>query len=177
MAERAIRHAQQKMHRNLNRESKIGKQIFKVVFSGKDDFSDARQLKESLNEFTSKKGREKDWTDLNIEQRIEVIGKAFGDSVLGHLHFSKFLNYRYASEILHGTHFGTCYTIGLVESYYNPLHSLGNEFGGKHIMVLMATTSAIFALEKSFHEKYGFDYLNRESKKLWKKVGTSPWSK
>ncbi len=178
LAKKAIRHAQQKMHRNLNRESKIGEQLISVLAGRKGDLSDELKLTEILKEFTSKKGREKDWTDLSIDQRIEAVGIAFGDNILGHFHFSKFLNYRYASEILHGTHFGACYTFGLFEPYSsNPLAAPGNEFGSKHIMVLMAITSAIFALEKSFHKKYGFEYLNRKSINLWAKINTSPWSK
>ena len=178
VAEKTLRHARQKMYRNIQRESKIGKHSVEFSFSGEKNLRLNKNLEIALKEFTSSKGREKDWTDLNIDQRIDKVGEAFGENVLGHLHLTRFMIYRDASEILHGTVFGALYSLGLVEpTYRSALENPANEYGGKHLMVLMGSISAVMAVEKSFHKKYGFEYLDKRSRKLWEKIGTSPWSK
>lgn len=177
IAEKALRHARQKMYRNIQRESKIGKNSITLLYSGKRDIWLSEDLRKSLEEFTSPSGREKGWTDLSIDQRIDKVGEAFGNTVLNHLHLARSMIYRDASEILHGTIFGALYTLGLVEPIcQSALKNPEDEYGGKHLMVLMASISSVMAIEKCFHKKYGFEYLDKKAVKLWQKIGMSPWS-
>ena len=68
-----------------------------------------------LDEFTTKSGREvASWTPENVPQRLEAVYQQFGPSDSRGLAFGLLL-YRHASEIAHGTLFGTLFSWGAME--------------------------------------------------------------
>lgn len=169
-AERALQHSRQKSFRELERESTIGKITVKMLYSGKKDINLSEIQKQEIEEFTSKKGYQKNWTDKNLEERIAAAGQAFGDSVQVPLQVARMSVYDVASEILHGTVYGALYSLGLTEPPVSPSkNSLGNKFGNKHLAVLLGPILVGFAVESSFHKRYGYKYLNDSANKLWRK--------
>ena len=109
IAEKAVRHMQQKRWRDLHRETSIGGWRMTV---GRDvglTPEDVPGLPEALEEYTNKRGHEvRDWTPMTIEQRIDAVterckraGICFGAAV--------FAVYRPSSELLHGTYYGVNY--------------------------------------------------------------------
>ena len=167
-ADRALRHARQKMYQDLERESKIGDKIIRLTFSDRLDTSTVPGLKAEIAEFTSRTGREKGWVDLSIDERIEAAGQKLGDSVLTSLHFARFMIYRHSSEVLHGTLFSALYFFGITTPSTQPrtqdktLESVGQQ----HMLILIATVFALSAVIEAFHRAYGFAEAKERSKSL-----------
>ncbi|MDR4485442.1 MAG: DUF5677 domain-containing protein [Nitrospirales bacterium] len=175
-AEKALRHSRQKSYRNLERESKIGKLMVKVLYSGKKDITLTEIHEREIKEFTSKRGFQKNWIDLSLDERIETIGQSFGERVQILLQVARLSVYDTASEILHGTVFGAMYSLGLMDPPVSVSEkSLGNELGDKHFAVLFGPVLVGFAVEMAFHKKYGYKFLNDRSNKLWRKYGRMPF--
>lgn len=72
-AARAEAHAMQKAYRDLQREVEINQRKLTVQWGGQVDLSSYPDLKAVVDEFTSRKGRERDWTPENVKQRIEAL--------------------------------------------------------------------------------------------------------
>ncbi|MBK9745978.1 MAG: hypothetical protein IPO91_04290 [Chloroflexi bacterium] len=158
MAERAMRHTRQMAYRDMERESRIGDSIIKIMSSQRPDPLVEKGLEVELNEFTTKRGGEKNWIDDNIDTRIRVVGEKLGSDVLLHLHFARFAVYRHSSEILHGTVFGAMYFLGLVPSSSGKQGVSGAQesIASQHMSILLATLMALYAVVEAFHSSYGF---------------------
>lgn len=112
-ASRAARHAEVKAYRDLKRESNIGDMTITLSHTDQLPSAEIARLDAMLPEFTTKRGRERNWTDLTILRRLEVISKTFPNSTLVSLNASTFNIYRHASEIIHGSYFSAAYFWGL----------------------------------------------------------------
>ncbi|HDS1731372.1 DUF5677 domain-containing protein [Pseudomonas putida] len=123
---RAHTHAKQKALRGLVRAIEIsGKKIFEFKAEGVEALMQRPRHKEWLEEFTSKSGREvTSWTAENVSQRLEAVYSKFGSNATRGLAFGLLL-YRHASEIAHGTLFGTLFSWGAME-VGKPLSNLGD---------------------------------------------------
>lgn len=82
-----------KQYQDLDRESKIGDQVIHATFSGRPDSSSIPDLEVDLAEFKSRSGREKGWTELSVDERIEAAEQTLGGSILTRLHFARFMTY------------------------------------------------------------------------------------
>ena len=120
---RASTHAKQKALRSLVRAIELaGNQIFEFKPQGVEELLGDPKHQEWLREFTSKSGREiTSWTPENVQQRLETAYVKFGHEATRGLAFG-LLIYRHASEIAHGTLFGTLFSWGAMEPGY-PLSS------------------------------------------------------
>jgi hypothetical protein len=111
-ADRAIRHANQKAYRDFNRELSINDNRMTIRATGIVDLDQLPELKAAMAEFTSRKGRERRaWSEENLEQQLETIDRKYGKKVSMMLLFG-FTFYRHASEVAHGTLFGTLWALG-----------------------------------------------------------------
>lgn len=116
MAERARRHALQKIYRDGDRRLEVGDMVFTLKRNPPVDLSNHPSIKEALDEFTSKKGREiTAWTPETVEQRLTAIHERFGAEVTKGLMSGLIGIYRHASEVVHGTVFGAMHTLGMAE--------------------------------------------------------------
>lgn len=109
LATQAMRHAGQRAYRDLDRNVGRGDYVMHIyaATSPMPNLDQLAELKKSLSEFTSAQGREKSWTDDSVPMRIEKIGKHFGAPTASRLLGAYALIYGNASEIIHGTLFGT----------------------------------------------------------------------
>ncbi|EMQ6158647.1 hypothetical protein R9D69_001224 [Pseudomonas aeruginosa] len=116
LSNRASVHAKQKALRSLVRKIEIaGTPLFEFKFSGADELMQKPKYKEWLDEFTTKSGREiTSWTPENVQQRLEAVHLSFGGELTRGLAFGLLL-YRHASEIAHGTLYGTLFSWGAME--------------------------------------------------------------
>lgn len=116
LTNRANVHAKQKALRNLVRRIEIaGSPLFEFKATGTEEILQDPKYKQWLAEFTSKSGREiTSWTSENVQQRLEAIYLAFGSDASKGLAFGLLL-YRHASEIAHGTLYGTLFSWGAME--------------------------------------------------------------
>ncbi len=106
LAKRAIRHAQQKSFRELDRTYGRGDFTIRIRASAIPDPAQNAELKRALDEFTSKQGKEKNWTDDSVQMRIEKIGQALGVGPASNFLGAYSLVYSDSSEIIHGSLFG-----------------------------------------------------------------------
>lgn len=113
---RAHAHAKQKALRNLTRAIELaGDVIFEFRPQGAEELLGNPQHQAWLSEFTSRSGREiTSWTPENVQQRLEAVYLKFGEAKTRGLAFG-LLIYRNASEIAHGTLFGTLFSWGAME--------------------------------------------------------------
>jgi len=168
LAERAIRHAEQKSYRDTQRESKVGKSIINVSVNPKIVPSSVPGLEAALDEFSSKSGAEKgNWVDESVDERLAQVGQRFGDDVLTELHLARFMIYRHASDILHGTFFSALYFFGKTTGS-RTLDESAKNIGDQHINLLIACGFALEAVVKSFDLTYGFQWGAKRSRELTK---------
>jgi len=112
----AIKHAHQKSYRDLNRTLEIGdiKIFVGLTNIGKVKVSD--QLKEAIDSFTTKKGKESNsWSTDSVYKKLEVITEKHGIGAGTAMAMASYSIYRHSSEILHGTIFGSMFALGLTQ--------------------------------------------------------------
>lgn len=115
-AVRAEKHALQRTARNLDRKSTIGDFTFVLKWSASDQFTEQPKIKDAIAEFTSKSGSEmRSWTKASVPDRLACIGEKFGIKTVIPLHGAYFAIYADASEITHGTYFGTLFFLGMTQ--------------------------------------------------------------
>lgn len=171
-AKQAHRHANQKAYKDLQREAEVAGLMIKLTAQSIPDPSSIIELDDYINEFTSRSGREKAWTDLSVDKRIAVAGEKFGDPILGSLLGARFAIYRHASEIMHGSYFGTLYFFGATTSSKKPTpESFSDNFFDQNVMILFCTHLCLASILEAFHLTYGYSKISEESKALHKEVG------
>ncbi len=175
-AECALRHTRQKSFRDLKRESCVGNSFIGLKYNQEVNPEHIDGLQEDLDNFTSSKGREKGWTETSVDDRIKKVGSELGASTQELLHWSRFMVYRHASEILHGTHFGACYLLGLTDPrQHEDAQSLADHLGLHNVMVLMAAIASILSLVEAFHCRYNLPSVYDEARNLFKGVRSHPY--
>lgn len=106
LAEKAIRHTQQKFYRDLDKKVGRGEYELRITATPKPSVTDQAGLKAAIEEFTTARGREKSWTDDSVPMRIEKIGQALGAAPASGFLGAYALVYADSSEIIHGSLFG-----------------------------------------------------------------------
>ena len=120
-AERARRHALQKIYRDGNRRLEVADMAFVVKRTQEIDLADHPEIQQALDEFTSKKGREiTSWTPESVEQKLVIINDKYGADVTKGLMSGLIGIYRHASEVVHGTVFGAMHTLGMADFGKHP---------------------------------------------------------
>lgn len=116
LVDKALRHAQQKSFRDIFRRIDLNDYAIKSDLKNIEGIVIPNKLKEAYHEFTSNKGKElRNWSDeskTNVFKKIQIVKKEIGEDIGNVLNFCLFSIYRHASEIIHGTLFGTFYGFG-----------------------------------------------------------------
>ncbi|MDA0352769.1 MAG: hypothetical protein O3A10_11240 [Chloroflexi bacterium] len=113
IAESAHQHAAQKSLRDLRRKSEIAGWIIELNPDA-DELPASGNLQEALDRYTGAKGQEiRTWTSESLPARIAVAALNSEPRAGVLLHGAFFLIYRHASELLHGTLFGSLFEMGL----------------------------------------------------------------
>lgn len=177
VANQAERHSQQKAFRDLDRKSNIRDQTIRIQFLKEGELEIPEELAKNIKEFTSKSGREKDWTDLSINARCERIDRVFGKKVLTPLHWARFAVYRHSSEILHGTFFSAVYFMGLTQSKGPPetVDEFLKHIASNHLMVIMAAAVSLGAVTKAVSAMTNFPELEKLGNDILKNLETAPF--
>jgi len=156
ITKKALRHARQKSFKDLDRESKIGPSIIKLFVSNRPDPVKISGLSEEIAEFTTNRGRDKDWIDLSIDERILAAGR-LGSEILTDLHIARFAIYRHSSEIIHGTLAGVVYFWKEKDGNINQSsQDLAELIGNHQILIFSAIITAMSAIINAFNAAYGF---------------------
>lgn len=168
----ALEHARAKSIKDLNRESKIGESVIQLSFWDSDGICIPPELKTLLRKYETKKGRDKSWTDLNVDARIRFTGNKFSKNITKKLHVARFMIYRHSSEILHGSVFGNNYFLGTLspQTKDDLEKNFESSIATKHEIVLMCCILSLSSILDCFHAKYGFENLHNLNKKILSNV-------
>jgi hypothetical protein len=130
------KYAYQKGYRDLFRGIDINDFKIKSGFTEfVDEFEKAAptQMKEALEDFSTKKGKEiNSWTPETAKAKVEIIGEKYGTYVNGLLTFAFFTIYRDVSEIIHNSYYGVRIFIGMQQkdmSQFNNSEDAAQYFG------------------------------------------------
>ena len=121
VSRKAQRHAEVRAFRDLFRKDEMGGWTFEVGYQADIPATEAQRMEAMAAEFTTAKGREKDWTDLNLRQRLDATAATFPGTALLSLNASAFNIYRHASEVMHGSYYGALMIWGVASPRSKPL--------------------------------------------------------
>ncbi|GAB5419135.1 MAG: hypothetical protein Crog4KO_06430 [Crocinitomicaceae bacterium] len=117
LVDKAIRYSHQKSFRDLFREIDLEDFQIKTNLNDVNEIPLPKNLMEAYEEFTSTKGHElRHWSEeskMSAFKKIEIISTEIDEGIGQVLNLCLFSIYRHASEIIHGTLFGTFYGMGL----------------------------------------------------------------
>jgi hypothetical protein len=156
MARRALKHAQQKRFRSHGKEIRLGPYVARLEV---ENFPD--EIREYIDEFTSKKGREKNWTDLSISERIDVVANRYGSKIWLTLGSSYYGYYGISSEHVHGSLSGVLEFIGAMnkeEFFANMKSTIWT--------VLIESGCAVIALLDALEIETGIEQFKEVSREL-----------
>lgn len=143
--ERFIAHTVQKSYRKLDRTVSVGDCSVGLKYMGDVDIESNPGLKKSLQEFTSKSGKEKThWTSVNLLNRIATL-KELADINIGFFLTTVLSIYEDASESLHGTLYGCSFHTWAYEAgvnHRNPKELEKNT--QKHLALLYMALGVLF---------------------------------
>jgi hypothetical protein len=101
------------------------------------------------------KGDPRTWTNQNIEKRINIINKKYGDTVSRFLQLAHLTIYRTSSDIIHGTLYGARHMLGIVnkkDSTFSIKGMTTHNYGV--IITLMLTVSqCIYSILYAFNKE------------------------
>lgn len=169
------RHAAVRAFRDLSRQAKFGGWTIQAGYSGQMPAAELQRLELMAAEFTTSKGREKDWTDLSLWQRLDATAAAFPSTALLSLNVSAFNIYRHASEVVHGSYYGALMIWGLTKPVFGPRDSAAVRlnFVDHQFSTLMSTIFAFAGVVECFSQyagvpklKVGVDDILRRLSKL-----------
>ena len=106
LADQAWRHSQQKLLRKFDKKFGRGEFSIHVKYDAPDELKGISGIESAIQEFSTRKGQERAWTELSVEQRIEAIGHRFGKEIAGGFLGAYAVIYSDASEVLHGSLYG-----------------------------------------------------------------------
>jgi Family of unknown function (DUF5677) len=119
-AERAWRYAEQKLLRDQKRKVKIADLEMIIDAYVPSEIEEDAQMKEAIQEFSGRKGQERrSWTDETVDLQIVAIRAKYGPAIGKMFLLTRALVYRPASEIAHGTLYGSVWADGITVPYNN----------------------------------------------------------
>lgn len=108
-----VDHTNMKLVRDLDRTVTSGSASLKIFHPLKDVIIKDPEIQNAWKKFSTSDDKEiRHWTKKNLNHRLCVIEKVFGSKVVLALLFP-FENYRFASEVLHGTLYGISHALGI----------------------------------------------------------------
>ena len=122
----------------------------------------------SKNNPIKMKGDPRDWTHDNINKRINLINKKYGDTVSRFIQIAHLTIYRTSSDVLHGTLYGMRHSLGIVnkkDESFTIEGMLHHNFGV--IITLMLTISqCIYSIIYAFDKEIGLGDFEKSFNKL-----------
>ena len=142
-----LNYTKQKGYRILNRSIIVEGQKAELKWSGSVDLDKNPELREAVNQFTSKKGKViTRWTSLSIAERLNIIRDKAKIRIEA-LMLSTLGIYDDASEALHGTLYGSAFHYGFFEGKIPAkVEDLAETYRNKLILLFFALGTAIASL-------------------------------
>ncbi len=156
-AKKMSRHSIQKFFREVDKNISVRKlamsgQRKNFSFDKKSilesDLELTPDIREIVAEFTSKKGREKNWTDENVDDKLKHLEQCYGSSCISGIRFAHQSIYSISSEIIHGTYYASEYFWGYPGLFGMPRtqEEQGNLFANHCIHIMLCTVQSMQSL-------------------------------
>lgn len=124
----------------------------------------------SKNNPINMKGDPRDWTGVNISNRINLINKQYGDMIARYLQIAHLTIYRTSSDIVHGTLYGMRHSLGIAnkkDQTFSVERMLNHNFGT--IITLMLTVSqCVYSILFAFNEELELKEYEKQYNELLK---------
>lgn len=104
-----IKYTEEKSKHDSARSIATDKETVFITFDGK-----LHTVGFAKNNPIKMKGDPRTWTNQNIDKRINIINKKYGDTVSRFLQLAHLTIYRTSSDIIHGTLYGSRHMLGIV---------------------------------------------------------------
>ncbi|MEG3755511.1 DUF5677 domain-containing protein [Psychromonas arctica] len=158
----AIAHAVAKSHKNLEKSTGIGNHKISIKRNREITFSE--YVCKQIYDFTTKKGFTKNWTDLSVPQRIVEIEEVFGNERAMELNGAYFMVYGDASEVIHGSYYGSLLSSG--RTFFNDSPKNVDEQTKAHEAHIecayLSSFMALSGLLYAFSQRFGFKTLQKK---------------
>lgn len=173
---RYLAHTKQKGFRVLSRSVEAGDMRAELKWAGSIDLSKERELKQAIDLFTSKTGKEiTRWTSITLSDRLAIIAQK-GGLEIGPLLFALLGIYQDASEALHGTLYGSIFHIGVFTKKLPSRKSeLAKTYNEQFSFLFFALGVCVDSLVKAIHRVLPIDKLHERSRKNIHTVSNSKW--
>jgi hypothetical protein len=173
---KAQRHAEFRAFRDLNRQENMGGWTMQAGYQIELPAHQLERLDSMASEFTTAKGRDKDWTELSIRQRLDAAAAVFKSTSLVSLNVAAFNIYRHASEVIHGSYYGALMIYGMnIPRSGKPN---GDEFRlvflDHQFSVLMTAIFAVAGLVECFAQYAKIPALKLEVDEIIRRLSTLP---
>lgn len=160
----AIAHAIVKGFRKLDRTTGTGEHKISVKSVKQVEIDST--LQRMIDAFSTKKGFQKNWTNLSVPQRIVTIEKSFGAKHAMSLNGAYMMVYSDASEIIHGSYLGSLLSSGMPPYSNSPKDlaefTLAQE---QHLeSSLLASFLALMGMLNVFAEHFSFEKFSKKLK-------------
>jgi len=157
----------------LDRSFTVGESKVSLKWSGSIQLGREPELKKALEMFTSEKGKPKTrWTSRSLSEMLECIANK-GGLEIGYLMFAILSIYDDASEVLHGTLYGSIFHIGVFTgkepASKNELKEGWNE---QFSAIFLTLGSCIHTLICAFHKVAAVEDIQKQSTENLKKIGS-----
>jgi hypothetical protein len=124
VSKKAARHAEFKSFRDLSREWQVGPINHTLNWMGELSDEAKERFAELSKEFVTPKGRDRNWTEKSLRQRLDQVALRFESKSIISLSASAFNIYNTASEVVHGSYFSALYFFGLTKPGGKPPQSV-----------------------------------------------------
>lgn len=173
---RYLAHTKQKGFRVLSRSVEAGDMRAELKWAGSIDLSKEQELKEAIDLFTSKTGREiTRWTSATLSERLSTIAEK-GKLNIGSLLIALLAIYEDASEALHGTLYGSIFHIGVFTKKLPSRKSeLAKTYNEQFSMIFFILGICIDSLIEAIHRVTPIDELQKRSKENIHTVSNGKW--
>jgi len=169
-------HTKQKGFRVLNRSVEAGNMRAELKWAGSIDLSKEQELKEAIDLFTSKTGKEiTRWTSATLSERLSTIAEK-GKLNMGPLLIALLAIYEDASEALHGTLYGSIFHIGVfTKKLPSRKNELAKTYNEQFSMIFFILGICIDSLIEAIHRVTPIDELQKRSKENIHTVSNGKW--
>ena len=162
-----IKYTEEKSKHNSAHSITTDKESVFITFDG-----EKHSVGFSKNNPIKMKGDPRNWTNQNIDKRINIINKKYGDTVSRFLQLAHQTIYRTSSDIIHGTLYGARHMLGMINKKDNSFSIEGmTTHNYSVIMTLMLTVfQCIYSILYAFHKEIkGLEKFEKEYKNLLQK--------
>ena len=162
-----IKYTEEKSKHDVARSTSTDKEAVFITFDG-----ETHSIGFAKNNPIKMKGDPRTWTNQNIDKRINIINKKYGDTVSRFLQVAHLTIYRTSSDIIHGTLYGARHMLGIVNKK-DSTFSIEEMISHNHstIITLMLTVSqCIYSILYAFNKEIkGIEEFEKEFNELLQK--------